>query len=153
MEITWSAPETHFFEKTNRWYIGTAIVAGLVVLFSLWQGNFLFVVFTVIAEILVLFWGGQKPKAIAYQLDEEGFTTGTRLFRFQNLTGFALVESLGGPNYFELVFRQKQAVSFYIKALVPNERAEEIGEFLGARLEPFEYTPSLSEALMSRLGL
>lgn len=153
LEISWSAPESHFFEKSNRWYIGSAIIAGLIIVFSLWQENFLFVAFTVIAEILVLFWGGQKPRTIQYRLTPEGVVVGDRLFRFRNITGYALIESLGGPHYYELVFRQKQIASFYIKALVPNEQAPAIGDFLEGRLERFEYTPSVSEALMSRLGL
>ncbi len=151
--VTWSAPESHFFEKTSTWYIGSAIIAGIVIIFSLWQQNFLFVVFIVIAEILVLFWANEKPRTLNYGLNADGFVAGDRLFRYPNLTAFALVESLGGPNYYELVFRQKQPLAPYVKVLVPNERSNDVGEFLIARLEEFEYTPSVAEALMSRLGL
>ncbi|MDO8601919.1 MAG: hypothetical protein Q7R62_02220, partial [bacterium] len=92
MEIKWTAPESHFFEKTSRWYIGSAILAGLLVIFALWQGNFLFVLFVVIAEVLALFWGGQAPRTISYQLTEAGFIVGDRIFRFDTLIGYALIE-------------------------------------------------------------
>lgn len=152
-EIKWSAPESHFFEKTSTWYIASAVLAGLLIIFALSQGNFLFVLFVVVAEILALFWGGQAPRTLTYQLTDAGFIVGDRLFRFESLTGYALVESLGGPNFYELVFMQKQALSTYVKAFVPNADAQAVGEFLSARLATFEYSPSLSEAIMNRLGL
>jgi|GEM_PF-966499 len=152
-EVSWSAPESHYFEKTNKWYIGSAIAAGLLVIFALWQGNFLFVVFIVIAEILALFWGGQAPRTLSYKADGIGFTAGDRLFRFENLTGYALVESLGGPHFYELVFTQKQALGAYVKSLVPDDVAPQLAQLLSARLPTFEYTPSLAEAIMNRLGV
>lgn len=152
-EIKWTAPESHFFEKTSTWYIGSALLAGLLVIFALWQGNFLFVLFIVIAEILALFWGGQVPRNISYKLDESGFTVGDRFFRFDTFSGYALIENLGGPHYYELVFIQKQALSVYVKAFVPNAQARAVGDLLVTRLSPFEYSPSLSEAIMNRLGL
>lgn len=152
-EIKWSASESHFFEKTSTWYIGSAILAGLLVIFALWQGNFLFVLFIVIAEILALFWGGQAPRTLTYELTTAGFTMGDRFFRFEGIAGYALIESLGGPNYYELVFMQKQALATYVKAFVPNAQAQEVGDFLATRLAPFEYSPSVAEAIMSRLGL
>ena len=98
-------------------------------------------------------YAGRAPRTLTYTLTEAGFTAGDRFFRFDNLTGFALVESLGGPNFYELVFTQKQNLAPYLKALVPNERAQELGDFLGSRLATFEYAPSLGEAIMNRLGL
>jgi hypothetical protein len=151
--IAWSAPESYFFEKSNNWYIGSAIVAGIIIVFSFWQGSLLFVFFTIIAELLVLFWGKQKPRTLAYQLVTDGFVIGNRLFRFNNLKGHALIESLGGPNYHELVFEQKQPLAPYVKAFVPNELADQVRAFLEARLSVFDYEPSLAEAIMSRLGL
>lgn len=152
-QIQWSAPESHFFEKTSTWYIGSAILAGILVIFSLWQGNFLFVVFVVIAEILALFWGGQAPRTLEYSLTDVGVIAGDRLFRFEGLAAYALIESLGGPHFYELVFQQKQALAAYVKLFVPNELAPQVGDFLATRLPTFEYSPSIAEALMNRLGL
>jgi hypothetical protein len=151
--ISWSAAESHFFEKTSTWYIGSAILAGLLVIFGLWQSNLLFVLFVVIAEVLALFWGGQAPRTLTYELSEAGFTVGDKIFRFDTLIAYALVESLGGPNFYELVFQQKQSLSLYVKAFVPNTQAPQVGEFLASRLPVFEYSPSLSEAIMNRFGL
>ncbi len=154
MEIKWSAPEFHFFEKGSSWYIITAIIAGILVVFSLWQGNILFVFFTVVAELLVLFWAKQQPRTLSYELNQDGFVVGgEKLFRFNNLTSYALVEDLGGPNYYELVFTQKQPLAPYVKALVPNQSAKAVGDFLQGKLPPFDYDPSLAEAIMKRLGL
>ena len=152
-DITWSAPESHFFEKTSTWYIGSAVVAGALAIFGLWQQNLLFVLFVVIAEVLALFWAGQAPRTLTYKLTESGVMVGDRFFRFDSLVGYALIESLGGPSYYELVFSQKQLAASYVKAFVPNEKAQEVGDFLMTRLATFEYTPSLAEAIMNRLGL
>lgn len=152
-EVRWSAPEAHFFEKTSTWYIGSAVVAGLMIIFALWQGNALFAVFVVIAEALALFWGGKAPRTLEYTLNENGIITGDKMFRFENLTGYALVESLGGPHFYELVFTQKQAIATYVKMFVPNEIAPQVESFLEGRLPTFEYSPSLSDAIMNRLGL
>jgi hypothetical protein len=152
-EIIWSAPESHFFQKTSTWYIGSAVLAGLLAVFGLWQGNLLFVLFVVIAEVLALFWAGQEPRVLSYALNESGFTAGDRFFRFEGVAAYALVESLGGPNFYELVFLQKQTIAPYVKAFVPNDQAQAVSDFLITRLTAFEYTPSLAEAIMNRLGL
>lgn len=60
-EIKWQAPEYEYREKTVSWYWISIVVAALVIAFSVWQKNFLFGFFIVIAEMLFIVWGNRTP--------------------------------------------------------------------------------------------
>ncbi|MDP3892652.1 hypothetical protein, partial [Nocardioides sp.] len=66
--IEWRAPEFYYREKGVSWYWLSIIAAIVILSVSVWQKNFLFAVFVVIAEILMLVWAGRKPREISFSL-------------------------------------------------------------------------------------
>src|SRR3990167_8463140 len=52
-ELSWEAPEFEFREKTVSWYWVTIIGAVLILALAVWQRNFLFGVFILMAEALI----------------------------------------------------------------------------------------------------
>ncbi len=67
-EIVWQAPEFEYREKTVSWF-WVSIFFGVAFLgIAVWQRNFLFAVFVVVAELLILVWGARKPNMIDFRL-------------------------------------------------------------------------------------
>ena len=49
-EIIWQAPEFRYRHKDESWYWLTIMATAVLFLISLWQKNFLFAIFAVIAN-------------------------------------------------------------------------------------------------------
>lgn len=138
-EIKWTAWEYEFFPKDISWYWLTIIASTLITTFALWQRNFLFAVFVVIAEILILFWGRRLPKKIEFKLNDKGLTIDERTFYpYDGFHGFALKEN-------EIVFRKKNRLAPYLKILAEESKTGEIKKLLSRYLPEIEYEESLAD--------
>ncbi len=147
--IQWSAPEFRFYEKTSRWYLVSLIVAIILGALALWQGNILFLIFVIIAEALIFFWGKQLPRLIQYELNDQGILAdGKKLHLFTDLEAFALVED---DQPFELVLKSKRKFATHIKIFVPPEQGQAVKDELLQFLPEFDYQEPLAEHLMKRI--
>ena len=63
-EIEWQAPEYFHYQKDVSWYWLVLILGIVTIVFALWQKNFLFAVFVIIAEVLLFYWGRTQPRVI-----------------------------------------------------------------------------------------
>ncbi len=150
--LSWQAPEFEQVERSSNWYLWSIGIAIALVILAFLQSNLMFALFIVIAEIMLLTIGKNKPQVRVFSLTEEGIFEEDRLLKvFSELNGFAFFD-LGG-RYVELVLRPAKKLKTYTKVLVPHERAEDIQQFLSTKLHPFEYEGSFSDALVKRLGL
>lgn len=70
--MAWEAPEFEHREKDISWYWISIIVATLIIAFAVWQKNFLFGFFIVIAEILFVLWGNEKPRTVEFRITNKG---------------------------------------------------------------------------------
>ena len=71
--IEWEAPEFEYHEKDPLWYWGSMIIAVIILGIAIWQKNFLFATFIVVAEILLMTIGGKQPRLIRFRIDDRGF--------------------------------------------------------------------------------
>lgn len=138
-EVRWRAPEFQYHEKGVAWYWLTIIIAFILVVISLVMKNFLFAVFLLIAETMIIFWGRQKPRGLEFRLDERGLAIGEKKFYpYGDLSGFA---SANG----EVIFRHKGRFNLYTKTIVSPADAGRIESFLNGKLPVFEYRESLMD--------
>ena len=144
MEITWSAPEYHHYEKHPRWHLGVGVVFGLIILFALWQGNFLFAVFMAIAGFFVSTWGTRPPEMTTFTITEREVVIGRKkTYPFEKIEGFAIIESPGHPP--ELILKTKERLHALLRIIVPEEKQEQIKEFLVKKIPEIEHQESLAE--------
>ncbi|MEZ4156905.1 MAG: hypothetical protein R3B52_02995 [Candidatus Paceibacterota bacterium] len=144
----WKAPEFTFFEKSSVWYTASIVVALLIVLFAALQGNILFIVFTVIAEILVLYWARQEPPLIECAFGDRGLVIADNFYPIKSLEGFAFVTDHPHDPYFELIIAQKKKFSSHLRVLVPTEIVDDLFDVLSSYLGEIEYEESLREHIM-----
>lgn len=149
--ITWQAPEFRYFEKTASWFTGTIIIAIILGILAILQGNFLFLIFIIIAEALVLHWGKRIPNQHQYILTNEGIEeNGRHLYPYSHYESFAFVHD---NRLAELILKPKRKLSTYARILLPVSRTEEIAKALSAYLPVFEYEETFIEHLTNRMRL
>ena len=93
--LSWRAPEFEYRPKGASWYWVSIIVAVLVLAAAIWQKNFLFAIFIIISEILILVWANREPGTTEFVLDERGLTISSRKFYAWNeIKSFGVVEGI-----------------------------------------------------------
>lgn len=151
-EITWAAPEFHYHEKDERWYWGVGIIALAIIIFALFQKNFLFAIFTAIAAVLVSIWGTRTPKEIAFTLSEKGLDIGGKKFyAYQSLSGFALLPSRDSDVHAEIILRATGRLGGWVKVAIGNDRSEEAKRMLARFLPEIEYEESVADHIARTL--
>lgn len=151
-ELAWEAPEFEFHPKGISWYWGSILIAVALVGVAFWQQNFLFGIFVILAEILVLIWGEREPHTIHFKMDEHGLSVGSHAqYRYEEMQNFS----------FDKYFSEEWPViklAFHrhfkpiIKIHLPKNRAEEIRKAFAAKIPEAESEISLMDALEKLLG-
>lgn len=134
--ITWQAPEFEYNSKTEWWFLGVAISACILGLIALWQKNFLFLIFVVIAAIVVIAWGKEHPKLIDFSLDDKQLRVGHQLYELKSFGAFAIKERA-------LQFKNKARLRPFFNISAPKDRVEEIKSHLLKFLPEMDYNESL----------
>lgn len=138
--ISWMAPEFHYHEKDEAWPVFAALLGAVFAGYALWQHNFLFFVFIIIATGLVIVWGGRRPRHFEFELNEAGIVIDGTMRRYREFRSFALSED-------SLHLIPKSSVRPRLEVIVPASREREIREYLLDFLHETEYTESFVEAL------
>lgn len=149
--IIWEAPEFEYHEKGVSWYWISIIVAAIIIAFSVWQRDFLFGFFIVIAEVLLITWGNETPRMIVFALDENGIAIGE--YKHNSLKEFESWSAQQVENdYTELAFNFHARLKIPIKVLVPTEKLEEIRVNLKPLLREVEYQTTFFDTIERLLG-
>ncbi len=149
-EIVWLAPEFSYTEKGPGWYWLTLIASAVIFLVAVWQGNILFSIFIVAAEIMLLYWARQNPKTIEFRITAEGFKIGNiKTYEFENLAGFSIVE---GRDSSELILKTNTMLHPYVRVYIFNKDQDLIKAFLHKHLEEIEYNEPFSEGISRIIG-
>ena len=151
-EIAWQAPEFEYREKDVSWHWISVIVAVLLLSAAVWQKNFLFGFFIVVAEILILVWANQKPRTIEFKLDEKGLAIGkNKFYPYREIAAFSLNE-VAGDEWTDLAFRFQRSFRPPLKIQAPSQRLSEIEKALAPVVPRIDFEESFLETLERLLG-
>ena len=147
-EIRWSAPEFHYYQKDVSWYWLVLLITVIIVGFALWQGNFLFAVFIIMASVLTLIWGKRTPKTIDFILSGRGLDIGgKKLYTYDSFNGFAIIPNDDEPELSELIFKTKKQVNPWLRVIIATQRADDVKNLLSKFIPEIEYQESLSDRI------
>jgi len=150
LETSWDAPEFEYRPKSVSWYWLSIIIAAAVVAFAIWDRNFLFGVFVVIAEILFIAWGNETPATLHFTLTENDLEIGNaKSYQIKLFENFSVNEQ---ENWAEVSFAFKTKLRVPLKVLVPKVKIEEIRKNLKPSLREVEFEPSLLDSLEKIIG-
>lgn len=149
--IAWQAPEFEYQPKDVSWYWLSLIVGIILIALAVWQKNFLFMVFVVIAWLVITVMANRFPTVWEFKIDEEGISivlpnekSGGKFYPYTEIEGFNIHS--GGEDYKELVLKTKSKLSPYLKINIHGADEEKIKDFLLKFLPKEEYNQSLADS-------
>lgn len=146
--LSWEGPEYHHHEKDDSWNKGLFLVAVLLILFALWQRNFLFLVFIVLATWLLSYFGHRKPDTIEFMFDARGFITRGIRKEYRDLDGFAIkIDDRPGALFNKLIIRTKSHFTPHLVIPIEKKRTAEIRTFLTEYLSEIDHEDSMVDVL------
>jgi len=148
-EIKWSAPEFAYYPKGNSWYWWSIIITLLLLGFAIWQKNFLFAFFIVVAELLVLSWGSRKPALVDFKLDEKGLTIGgIKFYSYAELKSFGVSDMQPADEKLEeIVVYFKQRLRTGLNLLVPKDKETDVAAMLAKKIPKVEVELTILDAV------
>lgn len=151
-EVKWQAPEFEEYPKGISWYWLSIIVAIIFLTTAVWQKNFLFGFFIVVAEILILTWASRKPKMVSFILNERGLAIGDRLFyAYDELSSFSIKKESLDREWpaINLIFSKRLRPSTRIH--LPKNQLDSIQKALELSVKRVEAEPSLLDTVQDIL--
>ncbi|MFH1246479.1 MAG: hypothetical protein V1489_01735 [Candidatus Liptonbacteria bacterium] len=150
--ISWSAPEFEYHAKGVYWYWTSIAVAVIVIAISVWQKNFLFGLFVVIAEILILVWGEREPQDTDFVLNEKGLEIkGYKFYPTREIGSFSSFEDWSDL-WSTIILDPKGHFQPAVRIHVPRVRFPEIERGFRAIAPLVHKDISLVDALEKFLG-
>lgn len=144
--MIWEAPEYEYREKGSAWYWSSIIVAALCVAFAVWQRNFLFGFFVVVAEILFIVWGNRAPRMVSFALTETSFMIDNEKSRLLKEFESMSIEPLG-TDWSEVIFTFHAKLKPPLRVLLPEDRIAEFRDRMKLLIKEVPYEPTFLDAI------
>ena len=150
-EIIWRAAEYEHRKKDVGWYWITGGLAGVLILIALWQKNFFFAFFIVLAGVMIFAFGKRRPQIYEFRINGSGIYIGEKItYNYEQLESFSIHNWPGRLD--ELVLKKKAMVNPYLKIPIDSKLAVEARAILLEQLPEVEYQESLIDAIADWLG-
>ena len=150
----WSIPEYDKHKRERNWYIVSAIVGLIFLIYSFFSGNFLFAAIIIIGALVIIIHDGQEPIEIDFVITDEGLIVGKNFYDYDVIKDFSIVYK---PNhniknlYFEFKNVIKPRLSIPLGNINPLPIRENLLKYLPEDLERTDQP--LSEALAKMFKL
>lgn len=145
--ISWDAPEYEHRPKEVSWYWVSIIVSVVLIAIAVWQENWLFGVFIVIAEVLVLVWADRAPDMIPITVSEKGVRIGEdKFYERARIAAFSIVPH-EHTNWYDLVLHLDRRLLPNVIVKVPHDKAHDVHQALSDLYAFFDYEESFVETL------
>lgn len=146
--FTWNIKEYEQHERSTRWYVLAAVVGGLLLLYSLISGNYLFTLVVVLFGIILFLQDTQSPMEVFFAITEAGIIIGDRFYPFKEITSYWMVYN--PPEVKNIYFLTKNALRQRIKIPLLDNDPLSVRDFLNQFL--VEDVDKEEEPLTDRLG-
>lgn len=157
--MSWQAPEFEYRARGVSWYWTTIIIAAAMVAFAVWQKNFLFGLFVIIAEMLALIWSTRTPRTIPFSISDRELVIGERKhYLMSELESFSVdepiapAEGVARAEFAELAFHFKGKLHMPILVCIPTAQLAEARKNLQQVIREIEHQPTFIDSLEKWIG-
>lgn len=152
--IRWEAPEFEHRPKTAGWYWATIAVAIVLLAIAVWQKNYLFGLFVVLAEIMLIVWAAEVPPRVRFELTERGLAVGKRKFYpLRELKSFSAdIEGTFDPDYPDILIQFHHHFRPPLRIKAPMTWLPEIRRELKVHIPEEHFEPGMTELLEKYFG-
>ncbi len=150
-EIIWRAAEYKHTEKNVEWYFFIGVAALILIIFSLWQKNFFFAVFILIATVMLFSFSQRRPQIIEFKINKDGVGIQDTFYKYETLESFTIRKR---PEHLdEIIFKRKTAANPFLKLPIDSKSLISVMTIIKENIPETEYQESLLEMLIEFLGL
>jgi len=149
--IEWQALEFEYYRKDVSWYWLSLIVSIILLALAVWQKNFLFAVFVIIAWLVIVYSANRLPNVWSFKIDEKGIEISLpktkdnqKFYPYSEIEGFDIHPA--SDQYKELVLKVKSRLSPYLKVNITANDEEKIKNFLLKYISKEKYNSSLADS-------
>ena len=151
--IAWEAPEFEHRPKGPMWYWVSMIVALVLLGAAVWQRNFFFAVFIVIAEVLLIVWGSYEPRKVKFEVSEHGLHIDGKRYPIRELRSFSAdIEGMLDADHPELIIHFDHHFRPALRIKVPARWLPEVRKTLRHHIPEEHFEPGFVEVLEKYLG-
>ncbi len=151
MSLKWQAPEFDYRKKDVSWYWMSIIIAVLILGFAVWQKNFPFGFFVVIAEIMILAWANTEPPIVNFELGDKEVSVGKHKFHaYAEFANFSVDEESNAE--WSHIFFQFHRLKPKLKIKIPKEMMGEARQALKKVLPEVKHEHSLVDSIEELIG-
>jgi len=152
-QIVWEIKTQSDRERGDVFYIVVLAATVLLLLFSIWQKDFLFGVFVILASGMVLFLSAQRPETYKFKLTENEVVVGENegVYSYGKFSHFDIYEF--NPQEYELFLVFKEKIKPILRIRIYKGDAEKIKEFLLAKLPQKKTEPSIIDIFSKIVGI
>lgn len=87
---TFSSFEKH--ERTLWWYVAAGLVVGVLLIYSLLSGNFLFSLLVLVTTLVLFLRHAVEPQTIDCEITTDGIRVGSKIYLFEAIRFFWILE-------------------------------------------------------------
>jgi hypothetical protein len=152
-DIEWEIKTRSEKEHGNVFYITTLSATLLFLFFSIWQKDFLFGVFVILASGTVLFLSTQRPDTYKFKLTDDALVIGNNesVYPYNRFSHFHIYEY--SPEEHELFLVFKERFHPILRIRVYRRDIEKIKEFLSGYLPEKDTDPSIMDIFSKIVGI
>lgn len=143
-ELHWKAPDFEYRQKNISWYWSSVFIAVVLLALALWQKNFLFAVFIVLGEIMLVVWANKLPRFFGFSIDERGISIEKKFYPYSEIEHFSILEQNNDFN--EIILKSKKGLSPYISLRIKRDLLPKAKAILLEYLPEEEYEETLPDA-------
>ena len=148
MELKWEAQEFEKIEKNVSWYWISIIIATLLIGFAVWQKDFFFGVFILIAEILIIVWSDKEPKIVSFTLTEKELIIDPgKIYELSNIEYFSVFEKNDDFPLDEIIFKMKGKYKIPFVVQIPKQKIEEAKNIISKIVKEVPYDLSFIDSI------
>jgi hypothetical protein len=151
-EYRWISPEYEHEPKDVSWYWMSVIAAIVILAVAVWQENYLFAVFVVIAEVLILVWANREPRMVLFHLTDRELTIDGRKSYALSQVEYWSHEDPPNSEWSNLFFHMKHRFHLGFKVHVPKHELDRMKNSLSTVVPEGEREEGLLDVIDEFLG-
>ncbi len=154
--ISWHAPEHEHHEHSPDWYWVMSImtVALAIVFFIL--NNILLSIILLLGVGTLLYHALERPRVLKYELSRKGVRAGNRLYPWESLQSFWIMEGDEKPRYpisaKILIISKKQFMPHIVVPLGDEVNHEDVHEILSTYIDEEYQLEPIYDRIMRKVG-
>ncbi len=149
-EVSWRAAEYEHTHHDSWWFLKIGIAGLIFLAFAIWQKNFFFGVFIVIASAVILTHNKREPNVIDFRVSEKGVRIANQLYEYNEFQHFSVRKRPGKLD--EIVFKRKIMFNPFLHIPADSRTIWDAREIIKRKIQEVEHDSSLLDVLLDLIG-